>query len=192
LGGTCPVRDDLDVDEVEITAGRLHLRPFRPTDAAAVYAACQDPEIQRWTQVPAPYSAADARAFVEVVAPGKWAGGTGAVFAILDSTSGELLGAIGLEEIRPDGDTAEIGFWAAAPARRRGVMTQAASVLCRWGFAELGLRRITWCCLEGNHASRGVAEHVGFRVDPKTRTGTLRRDGRRRLWTGELRPEDLR
>jgi RimJ/RimL family protein N-acetyltransferase len=179
------------VDEVEITAGRLHLRPFRPGDAAAVCAACQDPEIQRWTQVPVPYRPADARAFVEEVAPDKWARGIGAVFAILDSTSGDLLGAIELDQTEPGGDTGEIGFWAAAPARRRGVMTQAAAVVCRWGFAEFGLRRITWCCLEGNHGSRGVARRVGFRVDPRTRTGTLRRDGRRRIWTGELTPQDL-
>jgi RimJ/RimL family protein N-acetyltransferase len=178
------------VEEVEITAGRLHLRPFRAGDAAAVYAACQDPEIQRWTQVPSPYTAADARTFVERIAPGRWADGTGAVFAILDSTSGDLLGAIGLEEIDPGG-TAAIGFWAAAPARRHGVMTQAAAVVCRWGFAALGLRRVTWCCLAGNVASRGVAERVGFRVDAVTRTGTLRRDGRRKLWTGELTPPDL-
>ena len=179
------------MEEVEITAGRLHLRPFRAGDAAAVYAACQDPEIQRWTQVPSPYGPEDARTFVAEIAPGRWADGTGATFAILDATSGDLLGTIGLEGIGPAGDTAEIGYWMAAPARRRGVMAQAAGVVCRWGFAQLGLARITWCCLEGNVASRAVAIKVGFRVDPVTRAGVLRRDGRRRLWVGELTPADL-
>jgi hypothetical protein len=34
---------------------RVRLRPWRPDDAGAVFAACQDEEIQRWTEVPVPY-----------------------------------------------------------------------------------------------------------------------------------------
>ena len=54
------------MDGVEITAGRLHLRPWQPGDAPEVYAACQDPEIARWvTAIPCPYLESDAREFVE-------------------------------------------------------------------------------------------------------------------------------
>ena len=45
--------------------GDLVLRPKRPADAEAITAACQDPEIPRWTFVPSPYSLEDARAFLE-------------------------------------------------------------------------------------------------------------------------------
>jgi RimJ/RimL family protein N-acetyltransferase len=78
-----------DMDGVEITAGRLHLRPWQPQDAPAVYAACQDPQIQRWiAAIPAPYREADAREFVDRLAPEGWAAGTEAAFAVLDATSG--------------------------------------------------------------------------------------------------------
>ena len=33
----------------------VRLRSWRPDDVGAVLAACQDPEIQRWTEVPVPY-----------------------------------------------------------------------------------------------------------------------------------------
>jgi RimJ/RimL family protein N-acetyltransferase len=44
--------------------GDLVLRPKRPDDLDAVTAACQDPEIPRWTFVPSPYTRADAEAFL--------------------------------------------------------------------------------------------------------------------------------
>jgi RimJ/RimL family protein N-acetyltransferase len=43
--------------------GDLVLRPKRPDDLDAVTAACQDPEIPRWTFVPSPYTRADAEAY---------------------------------------------------------------------------------------------------------------------------------
>lgn len=38
-----------------LTDGRIALRAFEADDAAAVLAACQDSDIQRWTTVAVPY-----------------------------------------------------------------------------------------------------------------------------------------
>jgi RimJ/RimL family protein N-acetyltransferase len=43
------------MDPFEITVDELLLRPWQADDADAVYRACQDPDIQRWTTVPRPY-----------------------------------------------------------------------------------------------------------------------------------------
>jgi hypothetical protein len=48
------------VDPVEIAAGAVQLRPFDPTHLTELVAACQDPEIARWTRVPSPYTNDDA------------------------------------------------------------------------------------------------------------------------------------
>jgi RimJ/RimL family protein N-acetyltransferase len=37
-----------------LTGPRVRLRPWRTDDVEAVFAACQDAEIQSWTQVPVP------------------------------------------------------------------------------------------------------------------------------------------
>lgn len=179
------------MDAVEITAGRLHLRPFRPSDAPEVHAACQDLEIQRWTTVPSPYREADARAFVEEFCPNEWTSGHGAVFAIVGTQDGHLLGSLGLSGVdRADG-LAEIGFWTAAWARRRGVMAEAVGVACRWAFAELGRERIEWQAGVGNIASRRVAERAGFAVEGVLRSRLVLAGRRTDAWIGGLLRSDL-
>ena len=179
------------LEPVEITAGRLHVRPWQPEDAPAVLAACSDPEVVRWTAVPQPYTAEVARAWVEEQAPSLWASGRGAPFAVLDATTGGLLGSVSL--MRLDAGAAEVGYWLAPEARGRGVATEALAAVCRWGFGALGLGRMTWLAYVGNDASRAVAERVGFTFE-----GTLRgylpwRDGTRRdAWVAGLLPGEVR
>ena len=60
---------------------RVRLRPWRADDAGAVYEACQDPEIQKWTQVPVPYRIQHAEHFVGELAPRTWGEG-GGLFAV--------------------------------------------------------------------------------------------------------------
>jgi hypothetical protein len=49
-----------------LSDGSLTLRPWRADDVGAVHAACQDPETQRWMDVPVPFSAHHAVEFVGV------------------------------------------------------------------------------------------------------------------------------
>jgi hypothetical protein len=60
----------------------IRLRPPRPGDEGALTEALQDPEIPRFTMVPSPYTAADARAFV-ARADAQWRDGTRANFLIV-------------------------------------------------------------------------------------------------------------
>ena len=171
------------MEPVELTTGRLLLRPWRPSDAAAVLVACTDPETQRWTTVPVPYTAEHARGFVEEHSPAGWASGTDCGFAVCDLAGGELLGAITLRQ-RPPHETWDVGYWSVPAARGRGVMSEALAELCRWGFAELGTERIEWYAEVGNWASRRVAEKAGFTVEGVQRAGLPGRRGRRDGWVG--------
>lgn len=47
-----------------LTDGEIVLRAWEPSDAPAVTAACQDPEIPRWTVVPHNYTERHARDFI--------------------------------------------------------------------------------------------------------------------------------
>ena len=171
------------MDPVELTAGRLHLRPWQPSDADAVLAACQDPGTRRWTTVPSPYTPEHARAFVGEVSAQGWADGTDLGFAVCDSTTGTVLGAIALRR-RPAHDCWDVGFWAVPGARGQGVMSDALGVLCRWAFAEVGAQRVEWYAEVGNWASRRVAEKAGFTVEGVQRDGLPAREGRRDAWVG--------
>lgn len=177
------------IEPVEITAGAVHLRPWRPADAAAVLEICQDPEIARWTTVPAPYTAEHARRFVEEQVPAGWAQGTSAIWAVCEATSGQVQASVGLHLDRGgDSAVAELGFWCARPARGRGVVTAAARAACRWGFAALGLRRIEWDAQVGNEASWRVAHQVGFRFEGTARARLRSPRGVADGWVGGLLP----
>lgn len=184
---------------VEITAGRLHLRPWEPGDAEAVFAACQDPLIQRCTRLPSPYTVDDAREWVGERSPAAWEAGTDASFAVLDATTAGLLGSVGLHRIDVLDGVAEIGYWCAAEARGHGVTTQAVRAVCRWAFGGpyggpfdgAGLARIDWYAKVGNWASRRVAEKVGFVVEGVLRSRLRDGAGRSDAWIAGLLPEAL-
>src|SRR6058998_502249 len=122
--------------DAQLTTTRLLLRPMGAGDVDAVYAACQDPQIQRWTTVPSPYLREHADQFACDYAPKAWAAGYAALFGVTDIGNGELLASVGLHFDRGrDAGIAEIGYWAAAGARGRGVTTEAVAAVCAWGFA---------------------------------------------------------
>jgi RimJ/RimL family protein N-acetyltransferase len=183
-----PVDNPVALEPIEITAGALHLRPPELADVDAITRACQDQEIQQFTRVPAPYRREDARHFVTELSPQGWATGTAATFVVLAATSGEVLGSVGLHGIADGG--AEVGYWVAAPARRRGVGRTAVGAVCRWGFAALELERITWLALVGNTGSRRLVERLGFRYEGLLRRGMVHRGERVDCWIGSLLPED--
>jgi RimJ/RimL family protein N-acetyltransferase len=167
---------------IELRDGDLLLRPWRVEDAEALYRICQDPEIQRWIPViPRPYRLEDAQAFVggEVdVGPHR--------FAV--EQDGKLVASIGLRlDHRGNG---EIGYWCAAEARGRGVVTRAVRRLSRHAFDDLGIDRVEMVIDPDNLASRRVAERAGFREEGLLRAHTQGRDGRSDSVMYSLLPDD--
>jgi RimJ/RimL family protein N-acetyltransferase len=145
---------------VKLQDDAIRLRPFTLDDVPAIVAACQDPEIPRWTSVPSPYAEPDAIAWLESTNEEK--------FAVVDSKSGELLGSIGFLA-RGDGK-AEVGYWVKREARGRGVATRALELLARWMFvADEELGRLQLQADVENRSSQRVAEKAGF-----VREGILR------------------
>jgi len=146
---------------MELRDGDLILRPKRPDDVDAIVAACQDPEIPRWTFVPSPYTRADAEAFLRSSTEEEAAGRSVNLLAV--DADDRLLGSFSLMELDRERGFGEIGYWVAAEARGRGVATRAVRLLAEWARDELGLTRIEIHVHKDNAASRRVAEKAGFR-----------------------------
>ena len=164
--GAEPEPDGLaDLDELAATAPDLHddavaLRPPTFADVEAITAACQDPEIQRWTTVPSPYGLDDARGFVDLCRLA-WREALAAPFLIVRADDPTVvLGAIDLRHTGPV--TAEVGYWVAPRARRQGVARRAMVLLCDWAFARLDKHVLTLQVYDGNDASVAVDEGAGF------------------------------
>ncbi len=179
------------MEKVALITERLVLRAPTDADAAAIEAACQDPEIPRWTTVPSPYARKDADDFVRLVDEW-WASGVETVWAIF--AEDRLVGMIGLHDIARHhaGGHAEIGFWAGREARGRGYMTEAARAVVDWGFSELRLARIAWRAVAGNVPSARTARALGFRYEGLQRQALTSPRGRDDGWFAGLLPDDDR
>jgi RimJ/RimL family protein N-acetyltransferase len=155
-----------DEPGTSLTVDELLLRPWRASDAPAVTAACQDPEIARWVTIPQPYQAADAEAFIAASGT-MWRDGTGAPFAITEAAKGQLVGAVSL--FGPDGHQATVGLWLAPAGRGRGAGTRSLRKVTEWTFATTAVYRLDCFLMVGNVASERMVERAGFQ-----REGVLR------------------
>jgi RimJ/RimL family protein N-acetyltransferase len=156
-----------------LSDGEILLRPWKRADAAALTAACRDPEIPRWTVVPRDYTERHARDFIDATAA-DLASGRELALAVVRHEDGSLLGAVGIASFDWVDLKAEIGYWVAAEARRGGVASRATRLAAEWALTRLGLERLELLAHPENEASQLVAERAGF-----TREGTLRRYRRR-------------
>ncbi|MFI2783228.1 GNAT family N-acetyltransferase [Streptomyces sp. ALB3] len=178
------------MEPITLVTERLLMRPFTAEDTEATHAACQDPDIQRWTIVPSPYTRADAEQFTRSLSPAGWRDGTMYDFAVLLRDGGPLVGALG---VHPRGlpGTYETGFWTAKEHRGAGYATEAVLAAARWAFTALAADRLEWRAEIGNTPSRAVALRAGFRMEGEQRSALLNKGIRRDTWVGALLPADL-
>jgi ribosomal-protein-serine acetyltransferase len=130
-----------------VEANRAHLREWLP-----------------W--VDGTRSSQDTRRFLQSVEAGRREGRT---LAYGIEERGEFIGVAGSHDIETADRRANIGYWLAAKATGRGLMTRAAGALAGILFEHLGMERLEIRCCAGNTASARVAERLGFQFE-----GTLR------------------
>lgn len=97
-----------------------------------------------------------------------WSQADHASWAVADDAD-RLVGSVSVYKINPDQADAEIGYWVAPWARRKGHATRAVVAASRFAFAQLGLHRLYLYHAVENHASCAVARAAGFAHE-----GTLR------------------
>ena len=81
----------------------------------------------------------------------------------VDRSTGSPLGFHLLNHIQGETEFIQVGFVLTKPAWGRGIATEMASALLRYGFVDLRLPRIVAMASLGNHASQHVLEKIGLR-----------------------------
>ncbi len=152
-------------------AAHLDLRVPTLDDVPRIVQVCQDPEIQRFTRVPSPYTEEDGRAFVAFAAAGAEEA-TGLHLVVVDTDTDRVIGAVGVGIDRRDA-SGEIGYWVAPEARRRGVAVAACRTLLTHAFEVLGLGYVALWAAAANPASNAVATRLGFTHEGTARRGML-------------------
>jgi RimJ/RimL family protein N-acetyltransferase len=164
---------EIPLPDPPLNDGVVVLRRLDWADAPAIVAACNDPEIPRWTELPSPYTDRDAHEYLVRLEPDRRAG-RALGFGIASSGDDALLASCGLTRFDWTERKTEIGYWVAREARGQSIATRATRLLSRWALETLGVERVELLAQPENAASQRVAEKAGF-----TREGLLRRYRRR-------------
>jgi RimJ/RimL family protein N-acetyltransferase len=145
----------------------LVLRPWQPSDAAAVVQAYSEPSIQQWHV--RSMSEDEARAWIDAW-PGRWSEESGGGWAIANASG--VLGQISLRRLSLAEGLGELSYWVLPEARGQRVATRALCTLTAWAFDELKLHRLELAHSVMNPESCRVAVNAGYLPE-----GTRRREG---------------
>jgi RimJ/RimL family protein N-acetyltransferase len=164
------------VEPIVLERAPVRLVPLGLEHEAGLRAAACDGELWnlRVTSVPEPEQT---RAYIETALRMR-AEGHRLAFAVLDSTSGEVIGSTSYHDIVPAVERLEIGWtWYAASRQRSAANTTAKLLLMAHAFDTLGARLVGWRTDNYNFASQRAIERLGARRDGVLRHHALRRDG---------------
>lgn len=143
---------------------RLTLRPFAIADGPQVQALAGAREVAEMTLlIPHPYPEGAAEEWIASHSADA-SRGTGYVFAVVETRSGALMGAIGLT-CSPVHNRAEVGYWLGVPFWGNGYCTEATKAVLKFGFESLSLNRIYACHFGNNPASGKVMQKAGMRYE---------------------------
>ncbi|KPV56151.1 alanine acetyltransferase [Paenibacillus sp. A3] len=141
---------------------QLELKLLEPGDAGELFRLTDDNRayLREWMPwIDMTQTEEDSRGFIES-ARHKWAKGEGMTAGIV--ADGKLCGVIDHHSLNWMNRKAAIGYWLAASAQGRGIMTRACRAMIDYAFGELKLHRIEIMAGTGNTKSRAIPERLGF------------------------------
>jgi ribosomal-protein-serine acetyltransferase len=95
---------------------------------------------------------------------------------------GEIAGGVGFHRVDWVNRSTSIGYWLAADAQGRGLMTAAVAALLDYAFFEWDLHRVIIEVVVGNERSRAIPERLGFRQEAILREAKLVRGHHEDTW----------
>lgn len=160
---------------MKIETRNMILRPWKETDAEALYKYASDPRAGPIAGWPAHTSVENSREIIRDVlsAPN--------TYALTIRGSDEAVGSIGLfdctcEECRNE---KEIGYWIGVPFWGNGLVPEAVESMLDYCFDWLGSQRV-WCGhYKGNDKSKRVIEKCGFTYEFQRETEVQQMNERR-------------
>jgi RimJ/RimL family protein N-acetyltransferase len=164
------------VEPITLSARGVSLVPLALAHEEGLRAAAADGELWniRVTSVPEPK---DTRKYIEDALAMREAGHRFA-FAVIEDSSGKVIGSSSYHDIVPAIHRLEIGYtWYAKSHQRSHVNSTCKLLLMTHAFETLGCHVVGWRTDNFNFASIAAIERLGAKKDGVLRGHALRRDG---------------
>lgn len=158
----------INFDGLPLRTARLLLRPYRASDAPAVFAIFSDPKVMQYWSTP-PWTGIEQAHTAIARDEQAQAAGEALRLGIQRVADGALVGQCTLFNFHAASRRAEIGYCLASSAWGQGYMAEALGALVDYGFGALGLNRFEADIDPLNAASARSLERMGF-----AREGLLR------------------
>ena len=147
-----------------IETERLLLRPITMKDAPDIFAYASDPEVTKYVRFVTHKNIKDTHAFIRRV-QASYKKGITPLWGMQLKTTGRMVGSLGfLQWPNPD-QRAELGYVINRDYWGQGLVTEAASAVCRFAFKEMNVNRIEAGTIVGHIASQRVLEKCGFKLE---------------------------
>jgi RimJ/RimL family protein N-acetyltransferase len=156
---------------MELIGQHAILRPWRSSDVASLVKYANNPNVARQLRdrFPHPYTAADARNFIQSVAQGR------PTMAFAITVAGEAVGGTGFS---PGADverfSAEVGYWLGEPFWGRGITVEAVRLLSEYAFGTCGMLRLFALPFADNAQSIRVLEKAGYTREAILRASSVK------------------
>jgi RimJ/RimL family protein N-acetyltransferase len=146
---------------LKIETARLTLRRFTPNDLNDLCEIRADPDVMKYIGSGKPESIEQVQTALNKLLAhweqhgfGRW--------AVLDKESEKLIGWCGLAYLENTEDV-EIGYGIAKSYWGKGLTSEAAAAVIKWGFEDLGLDHIVAVAWPENIVSRRVMDRLGMK-----------------------------
>jgi RimJ/RimL family protein N-acetyltransferase len=161
------------VEPVTLQARNIRLLPLSLEHEEGLRAAASDGQLWklRVTSVPEPH---EVQAYIETAlrTDNRFA------FAVLDATTGQVLGSSSYHDILAAVKRVEIGYtWYAARCQRTHINSTCKLLLMTHAFETLGCNVVGWRTDNFNFSSQQAIERLGAQKDGVIRGHAMRRDG---------------
>jgi len=178
-----------DTHVPELRTERLVLRAFRPADWGSVHMYGTDPDVVRFMDW-GPNTPDETTVWLDrMIEAYEATPQTQFPFAVQRSADGRLVGSVELQIVNEEHQRGEMGYVIARDAWGNGYATEAATALLRFGFDQLGLRRISATCDPQNTGSARILHKIGMELEGRLRSYLLiRGEWRDRLVYAAIHP----
>lgn len=151
----------------EASGGAVTVRAYESAHTDALFAAVTESieELSRYETWCHPgYTLEEAGEYVDWWRE-SWASGRAYYFAVEEIGTGEFVGSCGLSDLIREHKRAGLGFWIRSARTGNGFATDAARLVSRLAFEDLGLERVELEIAVDNAASRRVADKLGCKFE---------------------------